>query len=1040
MEKTDNKPLKIFNASAGSGKTYTLVQEYLRIVLHSNNPTKFRSILAMTFTNKAANEMKERILDGLLQLAKPTAKKSEKELSFLVDTSKNLVLSPTVIEERSAKIVNRILHDYSSFSIMTIDKFTHKVIRTFAKDLNISLDFDVELDMERLRKNVTDLLFDQIGRDPELTTLMLRYANTNLSEDKSWNFSNQLFEFSNEIFKEEAIKSIDLLKKLSPQDFLTVQNDIVKENKLITDQLKRNANEALDLIQSKGLDSSDFQGLSNSIVAYFRKIGKKEDFTQPTKTILGYVENDKWAHPKSPNGGTVESIAPLLKQYFEQILGVLSSDFKTLIINREILKNLNNLSLLNHLLQLVEQLKEEENILLISDFYRKIAAIITEEPVPFIYERLGVRYSHFLLDEFQDTSHMQWINMIPLVHNSLASENTNLIVGDGKQAIYRWRNGEVEQFTGLPEKILNPDHIASLTEAEPLFKALGAKYPLNKNFRSAPEIVAFNNTIFPALVKTLPEHLQVIYDDIQQESTQSFAGYVESRFNKDFENSDQLQYVLDTVERALAKNYGLKDICILTRNNYQGAEIARFLTENKYKVISPDSLFIGKDLTVKFVVNLLSAIINPNSKNYKIKTLEHFSTLILKAEARATIEKHAKAIDEDDIVSILAGYGYSLKVPADFHNLYEFVEFLVSSFDLNLADNPFLQFLLEQVHLFEKRNNSNVRDFIDWYEERGHKTSIISPEGANAIQVMTIHKAKGLQFPVVICPFSDWKMDLNKQIAWIENETHKLPAFFVKMSKNLMETELSETYDVENGKFLLDHLNLLYVAFTRPEIALFICGKPAAKPSPAKLWLNDFFANTTLGNYENDTFKLGEFIENQRGAKEPAANFSISFHGKRMDKPVLSFKSAENWDIHELDEKRLFGTKVHYVLSQIETINDLENVLAIALKKGKIETNDTGAIEETIHILFKDPHFSTYFNAKEQLNEREIINLDGRKLIPDKIIIEPNRTLVIDFKTGQETPNHKKQVKEYMILLKNLGFENVEGELYYTEEQKVVRC
>lgn len=1040
MEQINNKPLKIFNASAGSGKTYTLVQEYLRIVLHSKNPTKFRSILAMTFTNKAANEMKERILDGLLQLSKPTAKKTEKELSFLLDTSKNLALSPTVIEERSAKIVNRILHDYSSFSIMTIDKFTHKVIRTFAKDLGISLDFDVELDMARLRKNVTDLLFDQIGRDPELTRLMLRYANTNLSEDKSWNFSNQLFEFSNEIFKEEAIKSIDLLKKLSPQDFLTVQNDLVKENKIITDKLKRNANEALDLIVSKGLDADDFQGKRNSIVNYFKKIGQKEDFTPPSATIIGYVENDKWGHPKSPNVATVDGIAPLLNQYFNQIITLLESDFKTLLINREILKNLNNLSLLNHLLQLVEQLKEEENILLISDFYRKIAAIITEEPVPFIYERLGVRYSHFLLDEFQDTSHMQWINMIPLVHNSLASENTNLIVGDGKQAIYRWRNGEVEQFTGLPEKILNPDHIASLTEAEPLFRALGAKYPLKKNFRSAPEIVHFNNTIFPELVKTLPPHLQLIYEDVNQESTQSFTGYVESRFNPDFDSKDQLDYVLKTVERTLANNFNLKDICILTRNNYQGAEIARFLTESGYKVISPDSLFIGKDLSVKFVVNLLSSIINPNSKNYKIKTLEHFSTLILEVEARITIEKHTLDIEKKDIISILKGYGYTLRVPADFHNLYEFAEFLISSFELNLASNPFLQFLLEQVHLFEKRNNSNVRDFINWFEERGHKTSIISPDGANAIQVMTIHKAKGLQFPVVICPFFDWKMRLDRQIAWIENETHQLPAFFVKMSKNLMDTELAETYDIENGKFLLDHLNLLYVAFTRPEIALFICGKPGYQASPAKLWLHHFFATSPIGTYEEDTFKLGSFVENERPMKALAVNYPISFHGKRMDKPVLSFKSAENWDIHELDEKRLFGTKVHLVLSKIEKISDLDNILDEVTKKGKIASTERLAISQTIKNLFEEDHFASYFKANQQLNEREIINQEGRKLIPDKIIVETNRTLVIDFKTGQETPNHKKQVKEYMLLLKDLGFENVQGELYYTEEQKVVRC
>lgn len=1035
-----NKPLKIFNASAGSGKTYTLVQEYLRIVLHSDSPNKFRSILAMTFTNKAANEMKERILAGLLDLAKPTAKKNDRELNFLIDTSKNLGLSPALIETRSAKIVNRILHDYSSFSIMTIDKFTHKVIRTFAKDLNISLDFDVELDMERLRKNVTDLLFDQIGRDPELTTLMLRYANTNLSEDKSWNFSTQLFEFSNEIFKEEAIKSIDLLKKLSPQDFLNVQNDLVKENKLITDELIRNGQEALDLAKSKGLSAEDFQGKSNSILSYFNRIAVKNDFSLPSNTLAGYVESEKWGHPQSANQGTADSIGPLLGQYFKQIVTLLNTEFKTYLINREILKNLNNLSLLNHLLQLVEQLKSEENILLISDFYRKIATIITEEPVPFIYERLGVRYSHFLLDEFQDTSHMQWINMIPLVHNSLASENSNLIVGDGKQAIYRWRNGEVEQFTGLPEKILNPDHIASLTEAEPLFRALGAKYPLKKNFRSAPEIVEFNNTIFTSLVQTLPESLQTIYDDIIQEPTQKFKGYVESRFSTEMDSDEQLNYVLETIERALEKDFDLKDICILTRNNYQGADIARFLTEKGFKVISPDSLFIGKDLSVKFIVNLLSSIINPNNKNYKIKTLEHFSTLILTTEARVTIEKHSADLDKKDMLDIMKSYGYELRIPADFHNLYEFVESLISGFDLNIGSNPFLQFLLEQVHLFEKRNNSNARDFVTWFEDRGHKTSIISPDGANAIQVMTIHKAKGLQFPIVICPFFDWKMRLDRQIAWVEKEEGQLPAYFVKMSKTLLDTELSETYTVENGKFLLDHLNLLYVAFTRPEIALFISGKTATQASPAKLWLDDFFKTTTLGKIEGDCFKYGSFEINQKTEREKVANYPITFHGKRMDKPVLSYKSAENWDLNDLDEKRLFGTKVHLILSNLNGISDLDKALDKAVLKGKIQTTDRDAIEKVVQRLFEDVHFSAYFKNEEQLNERELIGSNGKKFIPDKIVFRKDTTLVVDFKTGQETPNHKKQVQEYMTLLKDLGFENVQGELYYTEEQKVVLC
>ncbi len=993
----------------------------------------------MTFTNKAANEMKERILEGLIQLGKPSHNKSEKELQFLIDTSKNLNISPQIVEERSARILNRILHNYSSFSVMTIDKFTHKVIRTFAKDLNISIDFDVELDLKKLRKNVTDMLFDQIGRDQELTALMLSYAKTNLSEDRSWNFSRQLYDFSNEIFKEEAIKSIELLKKLSSEDFLNVQNDLVKENKIVLNKLINNAKEGLDLIKSKGLDANDFQGKGSSIVGYFEKIAFKQKFEPPGKRLIGYIEADKWGHPSSLNKAAADNIGPLLKQYVLQIENVLESDYKTYLINKEILKNLNNLSLLNQLLTLVEKIKEEDNILLISDFYKKIAAIITEEPVPFIYERLGVRYAHFLLDEFQDTSHLQWINMIPLVHNSLASKNSNLIVGDGKQAIYRWRNGEVEQFTRLPEEVYNPENIASLTEAETLFNSLGEKFPLRYNYRSSPEIIAFNNDLFPQLIETLPQPLHSIYADIVQQPVKKIGGYVESKFTADFKKEEQLEYILNIISEALTKKYALKDISILTRNNTEGALISKFLTERGIKVISPDSLFIGKDLGVKFIISLISSIINPTSKNHKIKTLEHFSALVLNEEARIVIERHAAEVIEGNTHGIFKHYHYTLPVPTDFHNLFEFVEALIQLFNLPLEANPFLQFLLEQVHLFEKRNNANARDFIDWFEERGYQTSIVSPNGANAIQVMTIHKSKGLQFPIVICPFFDWKMDINRQISWIEDENNKLPAYFLKISKALQETDLSATYDKEYGKFLLDHLNLLYVAFTRPEIALFICGKTSTNQvTPAKLWLKNYFENTSLGKYEDGIFQYGNFLQNEEKVEKIAKEFPVSFQGKKMDKPVLSYKSAENWDIHELDEKRLFGSKLHFILAEIKEQSDLEIVLERAVTKGKINVDEQIRINTEIQSLFNDDKFARYFSVKGQLNEREIISTEGIKLIPDKIVLLENETLVVDFKTGQETPNHKKQIQRYIEVLKEVGFPNVCGEIYYTEQKKVL--
>ncbi|HHB52480.1 MAG TPA: hypothetical protein ENK75_05500, partial [Saprospiraceae bacterium] len=540
------KPLQIYNASAGSGKTYTLVQEYLRIILHTEDPYKFKSILAMTFTNKAANEMKERVIKALIDLKTPNYLKTDEQHKFLKETTENLKLSAKIIEERSAKILNKVLHHYSSFSVLTIDKFTHKIIRTFAKDLGISIDFDVELDVKSLRKNVTDLLFDNIGRNKELTHLMKRYAKDNLDQDKSWNFSRQLFEFSDLLFKEDALKSIEILKNVDAKVFNQVKDELKKEMAIFENKLKSQGDQAFSIIQKHNLSADDFKGKSKSVFGYFKKL-KEGDLAEPSNTLIKNYENGDWAHKDSVNIATVESIQGVLAQYFKQILELFENDYKDYNLNIEIYKNINNLSLLKYLLKIVEDIKEEENILLISDFYKKISDLIIKEPIPFIYEHLGTRFEHFLLDEFQDTSRLQWVNLVPLVHNALASGNQNLIVGEGKQAIYRWRNGEVEQFTKLPNEIFNPDYIESLQEAEQTFRDLGQKIELDNNYRSAKEIVNFNNELFKHLATNLAPDLQYIYDDVKQHPIKKHKGYVKARFKDDFEDEDQLDFTLEAI-------------------------------------------------------------------------------------------------------------------------------------------------------------------------------------------------------------------------------------------------------------------------------------------------------------------------------------------------------------------------------------------------------------------------------------------------------------------------------------------------------------
>lgn len=1037
------KPLKIFNASAGSGKTYTLVQEYLRIVLHSSNPHKFKHILAMTFTNKAANEMKERILEGLIRLSKPEHEKNEQDLAFLTATSKNLKIAPKVIEKRATDIRNNILHNYGAFSVMTIDKFTHKIIRTFAKDLNLSIDFDVELDVKKLRKQITDMLFDQIGRNKDLTKLMLHYAESNLEEDKSWNFSKQLFDFSNEIFQEGAINAIQKIKQFSSEDFIKIRADLMQDQNKFMAVLKRNGQEAMDLIKSKGLDANDFQGkLTKSIYSFFAKnaIG---DIKLPTDTNIKYVKEGKWGHKDSPYKSVVDDIAPLLEQYYNQIIALFESDLKEYKINKEILKNLNNISLLNHLGTILEKTKADNNILLISDFYKKIADIIVKEPVPFIYERLGVRYHHFLLDEFQDTSQLQWMNLIPLVHNSLAFEYQNLIVGDGKQAIYRWRNGEVEQFIRLPKEVYNPENIASLTEAEPLFQALGEKHTLQSNYRSAPEIVEFNNSLFATLSGNQTEEIQRIYEELKQKPAKTFNGYVEAQFYQDFEEEMQMDYVLKIIQRAIKNGYRLSDICVVVRKNKEGSKIARFLTEAGHKVISPDSLFIGKDMSVKLVVSIIGSLLNPTDRNFKIKALEHFSASRSDLGAREIIGQYEPFFKKLSVAEIFANYDIAIKDPIHFHNLYEFVEHIIEAFQLDMNGNPFLQFLMEQVHLFEKRNNSNARDFLEWYFEYGKESSIISPEGAEAIQVMSIHKSKGLQFPIVICPFFDWKLDLSRQIAWVEDDSRELPVFFLKMVQDLKDTELASYFIEEEYKYFMDQLNMLYVAYTRPEIALFTCGS-VKKFKRISDWLIPFFEQSTLGDFEDGLFTSGSF-EKRPALKQAVTTdlYDATFFTRKMDKPTLSFKSSANWDIQEtiaegLDERRLFGTKVHLTLAMMKSLDDLELALEKLMRKGKIDATTADLIRDTITSLFENDRFKSYFLKGQQMNECEIISKDGKLLIPDKIIVHNSETVVVDFKTGQISPSHKKQVSEYLQIMRDLGHKNVRGELFYTETHEVI--
>lgn len=1024
------KVLKIYNASAGSGKTYTLVKEYLRLVLQPNRPESyFGSILAMTFTNKAAAEMKHRIIQALKDLSQPESEKSKNQRQLLKDYSKDFNLDPLFIEEKAGKVLHKILHRYSFFSVMTLDKFTHKIIRTFAKDLNLSLDFDVELDDESLRHDATELLIAKIGKDPEITRLLFKYAESNLLEDKSWDFTRSLAEFSKELFKEDANVAINKLKEVSPTTFLEIGKNLRAENAIIENTIQTWAKEALDLIRSKGLEVEDFSYKSTGLIGYFRKL--LSELEKPSKRPIDLVEKEIIFDKKSPNYSVGLDIQPLLIAYFNQIREYLNQHWSDYQIHGNLVKEMNNLSLLGHVMKMVEELKEEQNILLISDFYKRISEVIQNEPVPFIYERLGVRYKHFLLDEFQDTSHLQWVNVVPLIHNSIAVENENLIVGDGKQAIYRWRNGEVEQFVNLPEEIFNPYEIASLKEAEYQFKAAGQKENLKYNFRSARTIVEFNNAIFEALVADGDENVKKIYKGLHQEPVKEFDGFISAKFEEELEEEEELNVLLNQIKEAEKKGFQWSDVAILVRKNSVGKKIAEFLVKKGYNIVSPDSLYVDTNEEVKFIIATLKLLKRPRYRNAKIQFIEKLARTILKIHPLEILHSYQEDVQQLNASQLVKKIGFNLPEVSQSLNLYDLVQSIMEEFQVK--PNAFTSFFLNIIYQFERKNGNDLREFIAWYVRKGFKQSVSVPEGQNAIQVMTIHKSKGLQFPVVMMPFFKYSDGKKNNVIWVEEERAGLPAFFFKQKDDYNETDLVNLNQQEKNKQFQDDLNLIYVAFTRAERALMISGKINKKGNLVSNFIKEY-EGVKENNGRLEIGKLTYEFEEKEETKLWPINHDIS----RRPLPEMHLSEyTEGTDLVAEEQKRVYGAQLHHVLAQLSTLDHATQVLDRLLKKGEIKAENYTPIKEALEQLQEDPNFLKYFNSGTAVNEKVIIDELGNSHIPDRIIFGENQTLVVDFKTGHPMKSHFKQVRNYMDLLEAMGFKNVKGELYYTADNSV---
>ncbi|MBI9036654.1 MAG: UvrD-helicase domain-containing protein [Bacteroidales bacterium] len=1053
----------VYKSSAGSGKTYTLVKEYLKIVLLE--PFSFRSILAITFTNKAANEMKDRIIGNLQSLSKLDINKIDKKTEILLNAlTSETGLKPEIITQRATKVLELILHNYSDFAIGTIDSFVYKIIRTFAFDLHIPINFDIELETDEIISQTIDILLNKVGSDENLTRTLVRFTEAKTENDQNWNIEFDLKSFSSQLFNENAQSHINKLKELSLENFNSIYRKINAAIKDFENSVYTCAVKPYELILQKAIPNNAFYQGEKGIAKYFENLYNKQfDKIVPNSYVNKTINENKWYAGKANESemAAIDSVKEQILSAFNDILDTLSEHFdnyKTYLI---LSKNIFPLALLNEIEKVFHELKSQNNIVHISEFNKRISEIVFNEPVPFIYERLGEKYRHFMIDEFQDTSVLQWQNLLPLIDNSLAEGNFNMLVGDGKQAIYRWRNGEVEQFAKLPEIYKKEKYRFSDEREQNLIRNYKAEI-LNNNFRSKAEIVKFNNDFFNFVSELLPEKFNSIYSNLEQDHLKENAGgYVQFNFiekdNSEFSSEDLNfikihEIILETIDH----NFTFEDIAILCRNNSEASRVARYLIENKINVISSESLLLYKSPEVSFLLAFLKFILKPDDKisqteiinfllqNEKIEGSNLNAYLI---NLKNISESITKTEDYDkNFINLIKKSGFKTNLnELNFLPVFDLCEKLIREFFDKEDVNPYLQFFLDSVLKFTTQTNTNLSEFLEWWEKNKKSLSLVIPEGINAVKIMTIHKAKGLEFPVVIFPFANEKLNVSRNSIWVDYQDENLPELKTALfptNKDLEETKYAELYIEEKNKSFLDLLNLLYVVMTRPSERLYVLSPLPPKNSnniSLPILFSEFLKKTGDWSETESVYSFGEKAFYLRSKeKHGEENFKLNsfISNEWRNKMLISKLAPDVWDVEYPEKNKQWGNLVHNVLSQIFTIEDVDETLNSLLLNGILDNEEKIQLSKITNQLISNPDINQYFQKGLEIkNEVEILLTDGKSIRPDRLVFKDDELIIIDYKTGSHKESDTKQIKKYGNILYDLGYKNIKKVLIYINNE-----
>lgn len=1047
---------KVINASAGSGKTYALVQNLLSICLkHPSQPDKIRNILALTFTNKAANEMKHRIIEWLKDFSADDFATNNDLINIqkkLKDQGVNIPL--TDLHYRSKKILDYVLHNYSTLNIGTIDKFNSRLVRSFSYELGLAQNFNLEINAEPFLMKAVDKMLEDIGEENDISGAFMDFVNYNLDNNDRVNLNKTLYDSAKEYVQDKHYfrlhENKDFDWEVYAKSKTNLRNDLKNLKKENIDILEN----CIQILQEKDLQIGDFAGGSqNGIAKFFFETLK---FYKDERKDFPFPSNEESALKKFLSGASSTSKN---RQYeILEIIDYLLENRRKIILNyilfqkkEKILSAILPLKVNKDIQDKLAEIEAENDLVLLSKFNILIHENLREEPSSFIYEKVGTKFSHYFFDEFQDTSFLQWQNFIPLRDHAVSSSELSFtLVGDPKQSIYRFRGGD----SSLMLQIINKDE-NSLVKAE--LENLGS------NWRSAKNIVDFNNQMYLHLSKMMnAEHEKIFGIDAQQIPESKLEGRV--RINL-IENATKAQFYDDVAEKMQAdlqscfdQGFRFSDVTILCRGNFDifsfsqllGSLKVNYLGKEEFiKTISDSGLTLNLSSTLMALTEFLKWEQNPKNFQFAVKMLYYLKVLgrikindftedmmemlqfRTKSEMEAFIEKkYGLRLKNDDLLQL---------------NLYNLIENYLQEFSVENKETDFLFNYLEMLFAYCQNAGSTLKDFLRFWEEEGNSKTIQASENLDAVKLMTIHKAKGLEFPVVFLPMENSHKD-SKFSDWLEIESENgLSAVNINGF-----SEKLETYDSEMEKFnqenlyqnKVDRFCLQYVATTRAVEQLFFY---IQKPNKTKnnLELYDFIESRIPkddNGEEADSFDLYEVSEElllKKGKEKitEIATKPITFKTeKKSEKESIKIATPSKNYQNRVEHVRI-GIFTHEILAQINTENDVEKTLENYLLEGIITEKEKSEISERIFSIIRNEEYAQYFSENQTIiNERDIMiseNSESKIFRPDRLIETENGYIILDFKTGKPEEKHQLQLEKYQSALEKLGKKVLETVVVY---------